>query len=158
MITEEGEAFYSDMSILYVAFKGDGNSSNKIVRNLNGDKLFLTNSYSGLKQDIDQINDSYDLVYMFGLDKTLKGDVRIESAAQRGDECFYSDLDFHSIAMRLNTSGIMTDIGNTPIQSLCNEAYWYMLKKFDCHVLFFHVPSIKYITEEFIEKVRTVFP
>ena len=36
----------------YVAFKGNGNSSNKIVRNLNGDKLFLTNSYGGLKNDI----------------------------------------------------------------------------------------------------------
>lgn len=146
------------MSVLYVAFKGDGNSGNKIVRNLHGDKLFLTNSYSGLKKDIDHVSGTYDLVYMFGLDKTLKGNVRIESAAKRGDECFYSDLDFDSISMKLNQCGINTHIGNTPIQSLCNEAYWYMLRKFDCHVLFFHVPSIKNITEEFIEKVRAVFP
>lgn len=146
------------MSVLYVAFKGNGNSGNKIVRNLNGDKLFLTNSYSGLKKDIDHINGTYDCIYMFGLDKTLKGNVRIESAAQREDVCFYSDLDFHLIAMKMNTSGIMTHIGNTPIQSLCNEAYWYMLRKCNCHALFFHVSSIKYITEEFIEKVRTVFP
>ncbi len=27
------------MSTLYVSFKGNGNSANKIVRNLNGDKL-----------------------------------------------------------------------------------------------------------------------
>lgn len=146
------------MSVLYVAFKGNGNSGNKIVRNLGGDKLFLTNSYSGLKKDIEYINDSYDHVYMFGLDKTLKGNVRIESVAKRGDVCLYSDLDFYAIAMRLNKSGINTQIGNTPNQSLCNEAYWYMLRKYNCHVLFFHVPSIKYITEEFIEKVRTVFP
>ncbi len=90
------------MSVLYVAFKGNGNSGNKIVRNLSGDKLFLTNSYSGLKRDIDQINGTYDFVYMFGLDKALNGNVRIECAAQRGDVCLYSDLDFHSIAMKLN--------------------------------------------------------
>ncbi len=66
------------MSVLYVAFKGNGNSSNKIVRSLSGDKLFLTNSYSGLKKDIDNISGTYDLVYMFGLDKKLKGNIRID--------------------------------------------------------------------------------
>lgn len=95
------------MPTLYAAFKGNGNSANKIVRGLDGDKLFLTNSYGGLKKDIDNVNDTYDL-------------------------------------------------GNTPTQSLCNEAYWYMLKKCNCHVLFFHVPSIKYITEDFIAKISAV--
>lgn len=144
------------MSVLYVAFKGNGNSANKIVRSLSGDKLFLTNSYSGLKKDIDNINGTYDFVYMFGLDKGLKGKVRIDCVAQREDVCLYSDMDFNSIAMEMNKTGIITYIGNTPSQSLCNEAYWYMLRKFNCHVIFFHVPSIKYITEDFIEKVRTV--
>lgn len=31
------------MPTLYAAFKGNGNSANKIVRGLDGDKLFLTN-------------------------------------------------------------------------------------------------------------------
>ncbi len=70
--------------------------------------------------------------------------------------CLYSDVDFNSIAMNLSQNGIITDIGNTPTQYLCNEAYWYMLRKFNCHVIFFHVPSIKYITENFIEKIRSV--
>lgn len=51
------------MSTLYVGFKGNGNSSNKIVRSLSGDKSFLTNSYEGLKKDIDSISDTYDSVY-----------------------------------------------------------------------------------------------
>ena len=144
------------MSTLYVAFKGNGNSANKILRSLNGDKLFLTNSYNGLKKDIDKINGIYDSVYMFGLDKRLKGTVRIECVAQKDDVCLYSDMDFNSIATKLNKSGIITDLGNIPAQSLCNDAYWYMLRKCNCHVVFFHVPSIKYITENFIEKVRTV--
>ena len=144
------------MPTLYVAFKGNGNSANKIVRSINGDKLFLTNSFDGLKKDIDNINGTYDLVYMFGLDKRLKGNIRIDCVAQRGNVCLYSDVDFNSIAMNLSQNGIITDIGNTPTQYLCNEAYWYMLRKFNCHVIFFHVPSIKYITENFIEKIRSV--
>ena len=144
------------MSILYVAFKGNGNSANKVVRSLDGDKLFLTNSYNGLKKDIDNINSTYDLVYMFGLDKGLKGNIRIDCIARRGDVCLYSDVDYNSIAMNLSQNGIITDIGNTPTQYLCNEAYWYMLRKFNCHVIFFHVPSVKYVTENFIEKIRSV--
>lgn len=144
------------MQALYVAFKGEGNSSNKIVRSLTGDKLFLTNSYNGLKKDIEHINGTYDVVYMFGLDKRLKGNVRIDCVAQRGGVCLYSDVDIPSIALALNKSGMITYMGNTPIQSLCNEAYWHMLKKYNCHVVFFHVPSIKYITDSFIDKVRTV--
>lgn len=143
------------MSLLYVAFKGNGNSGNKIVRSLSGDKVFLTNSYIGLKKDIDNINSTYDLVYMFGLDKELQGNIRIDCVAGRGDEYLCSDLDFNSIAAKLNKNGIVTNISNLPTHYLCNEAYWYMLRKFNGHVVFFHVPSIKYITEDFIEKVRT---
>lgn len=142
------------MPVLYVAFKGNGNSSNKIVRNLNGDKLFLTNSYGGLKKDIDNINRTYDLVYMFGLDKNLKGSIRIDCVAQRDEVYLYSAVNVDSIAMKLNQNGIITNIGNTPSQSLCNEAYWYMLRKCSCHVIFIHVPSIRYVTEDFIGKVR----
>lgn len=57
----------------------------------------------------------------------------------------------------MNKSGIIIDIGNTPTRSLCNEAYWYMLRKCDRHAVFFHVPSMKYITEDFIEKMKEAF-
>lgn len=98
------------MPVLYVAFKGNGNSSNKIVRKLNGDKLFLTNSYGGLKNDIDNINCTYDLVYMFGLDKNLKGNIRIDCVAQRDQVYLYSTVNVDSIAMKLNQNGIITNI------------------------------------------------
>lgn len=91
---------------------------------------------------------------MFGLDKNLKGNIRIDCVAQRDKVCLYSTVNVDSIAMKLNQNGIITNIGNTPIQSLCNEAYWYMLRKYNCHVIFIHVPSKKYVTEDFIEKVR----
>lgn len=142
------------MRTLHVAFKGKGNSSNKIVSSLIGDKLFLTNSYMGLKKDIDSIDETYDLIYMFGLDKQLRGDIRIERIAQKDGVYLSSDIDLNTIKAKLNQNGIVANIGNAPTKYLCNEAYWYMLRKYDNHVVFFHVPSIKYINEEFIEKMK----
>jgi len=140
---------------LYVGFKGNRNSSNIIVSNLIGEKLYLTNSYAGICKDIENISNTYDLVYMFGLDKTLRGGIRIDCVAKRDDVCLYSDIDFDRLAEKLIERGIITSIGNTPKQTLCNEAYWYMLRKYNCNVIFLHVPSIKYITESFIERVQS---
>lgn len=145
------------MSTLYVAFKGKGNSSNKIVSSFAGDKLFLTNSFMGLKKDIDGINNTYDLVFMFGLDKSLKEEIRIESVAVKDDVRLYSDMDLDAIKVKLNNYGIFAAIENTPTKCLCNEAYWYMLRKYNNHVVFFHVPSIKYISEAFLVKIQKVF-
>ena len=142
------------MRTLYVAFKGKGNSSNKIVSNFTGDKLFLTNSYKGLKRDIDSVNDTYDLVYMFGLDKKLRGDIRIDSVAEKDGVRLCSDIDLETIKIKLNEIGIAAGIGTTPTKYLCNAAYWYMLNKYDNCVVFFHVPSIRYITEEYIVNIR----
>lgn len=142
------------MSALYVAFKEKGNSSNKIVSSFAGDKLFLTNSYIGLKKDIDSISDTYDIVYMFGLDKNLKGNIRIESTALKDDALLKSNIDLDAIMTKLNQNGIVANIGNKPTQYLCNEAYWHMLRKYNYQVVFFHVPSMKYINEGFIEKIR----
>lgn len=142
------------MRILYVAFKGKGNSSNKIVSSFDGDKLFLTNSYMGLNRDIDSIHDTYDLVYMFGLDKQLRGDIRIDSVAAKDGVRLCSDIDLDAIMTKLNENGIAVSIGTTPTKYLCNEAYWCMLNKYDNHVVFFHVPSIRYITGEYIEKIK----
>ena len=66
------------MKTLYVGFKGIHNSSNKLVQNLQGEKYFLTNSFEGLKRDIENLVGEYEQVYMFGLDKALKDSVRIE--------------------------------------------------------------------------------
>lgn len=143
-----------NMSTLYVAFKGKGNSSNKIVSSFAGDKLFLTNSFMGLKKDIDGINNTYDLIFMFGLDKSLKGEIRIESVAVKDNVRLYSDMDLDAININLSKYGISASIGNTPTIYLCNEAYWYMLRKYNNHVAFFHVPSIKYISEDFIKKIQ----
>lgn len=143
------------MRILYVAFKGKGNSSNKIVSNLIGEKLFLTNSFDGLKNDIDNIADTYDLIYMFGLDKNLKGNIRIDIVAEKDGLRLFSDIDVDPIISKFHQKGITANTGTTPTKYLCNEAFWYMLRKYNNHVVFFHIPSIKYISEDFIEKIKS---
>ena len=50
------------MKTLYVGFKGIHNSSNKLVRNLQGEKYFLTNSFEGLKRDIENLVGEYEQV------------------------------------------------------------------------------------------------
>ncbi len=144
------------MERLYVAFKGRGNSSNKIVNCITGEKIFLTNSFDGLKRKIAGISKPYNSVYMFGLDKSLKGHIRIESIAIKDKKVLCSDLNLNEILQTLNNHGIYATIGSNPKNSLCNEAFWYMLQKFDHQVAFFHVPSIRYINEEFLEKIKSI--
>lgn len=141
---------------LYVAFKGAGNSSHKLVSNLGGENLFLTNSLTGLKRDIDNLQGDFDVIYMFGLDKTLKGNVRIETHAVQNHRVIFSRLNLDMLAVKLNKCGVRAELGNTPKQTLCNEAYWHMLHKYDGCVVFFHIPSIRYIEENFINAFRLI--
>ena len=60
------------MKVLCTGFKGKNNSSYYLLSKISGQKLFLTNSYDGLKKDIMNVTDKYDLVVMFGLDTSLK--------------------------------------------------------------------------------------
>lgn len=70
------------MEILYTGFKGEHNSSYRLVNGLKENKLFLTNSFDGLKKDIENISKEFDVVYMFGLDKNLYDSFRIEKCAK----------------------------------------------------------------------------
>lgn len=139
---------------LYVAFKGKGNSSHKLVADLGGESLFLTNSMAGLKKDIADLQGEHDVIYMFGVDKTLKGNVRIETHAIQDRQVIFSRLDLDTLALKLTRNGVSAKLGHTPRQSLCNEAYWHMLHKYDGHAVFFHVPSIRYIEESFVQAFR----
>ena len=50
--------------ILFTGFKGKNNSSCILAEQLSQEHLLLTNSYAGLKRDIDCIDKEYDLVVM----------------------------------------------------------------------------------------------
>ena len=145
------------MKTLYVGFKGIHNSSNKLVRNLQGEKYFLTNSFEGLKRNIENLVGEYEQVYMFGLDKALKDSVRIEKCAEKDGERIYTQMQLYGIEECLKNNAIPYSVSHNSTHYLCNEAYFYMLKKMNGHVVFVHIPSTKNLTEEMLQKLVLVF-
>ena len=81
-------------NILYTGFKGRYNSSFAAVNSMNGNRTFLTNSFSSIMRDISKIECEYDKIIMFGLDKTLKNEIRFETAAEHNGEFLYTKADF----------------------------------------------------------------
>ena len=95
--------------------KATTNSSpSTLVRYLSKNPYLLTNSFGGVKQDIENLADYYEYVLMFGVDKNLKNSVRIERVAEREGICLLSDLDLDDISKRLNVAGVKNCISNTP--------------------------------------------
>ena len=138
------------MNTLYVGFKGKNNASYKLVSQLNGDKLFLTNSFGGLAKDIQKLGCEYSAVYMFGIDKTLREYVRIESCAEQNGCFLTSNLLLENIAEKLLANGVKSSISNRPTKYLCNDAYYRMLERVNGNAVFIHIPSIKHISDELI--------
>lgn len=145
------------MKILYVGFKGIHNISNKLVNCIQGDKYFLTNSFDGLKRDIDNLQDDYERVYMFGIDKTLKNSVRIEKCAEKNGQKIYTKMELSEMKHRLKGERIHYSVSERPTYYLCNEAYYYMLKKMKGNTVFIHIPSLKNFTEDLLQQLILAF-
>lgn len=143
--------------VLYVGFKGKNNSSHKLVESLKGDKCFLTNSFNGLKKDIDNVNDKYDIVYMFGLDKTLKDTIKVEKCAKLNNHIVRSKVDLSNITEKFYEYGVKYIISQQPTYYLCNDAYYHMLCKMKRQAIFFHIPSLKYLSEDLHQQLLNVF-
>lgn len=141
---------------LYIGFKGKNNASSTLVRYLSKNPYLLTNSFGGVKQDIENLANYYDCALMFGVDKNLKNSVKIERVAEREGICLLSDLDLDDISKCLNEAGVKNCISNTPTHYLCNEAYWFSLQKFKGKAVFIHIPTIKNMGDDFFEKMREV--
>lgn len=141
------------MRVLYTGFKGKNNSSYQLVSNISGEKLFLTNSFEGLKKDIVNVKDSYDLVVMFGLDTSLKDAVRIERVTELEGVEIVTEIDCDKICGCLTANGVGCAVSNIPTQYLCNVAYFHMLQKVSGKAVFIHVPSTKNMSEGLIEKI-----
>ena len=78
------------MKILYTAFKGKNNTSYQVASCLNGAVLLLTNSFHGLERDINTAVGNYDVVYMLGVDKSLKNKIKIETCAEYNGERIFT--------------------------------------------------------------------
>ena len=145
------------MSTLCIGFKGTHNPSSHLVTALPGDTLLLTNSIPGLTQDIAGINRGYDAVYLFGIDKTLNGTVRVETCAQVCGHTLTTALDPTPICATLAAQGLPAAISHIPTHYLCNEAYYQLLLKFQGNALLIHIPGLRHMTEETLNKLRLTF-
>ena len=136
------------MRILYVGFKGKNNTSFRLVSALDGERLFLTNSFSGIERDIEAMNAEYDAVIMFGLDKPLSNAVRIENQAALHGDTLSTVLSTEQMAELFVKNGINCEISARPTHYLCNDAYYRMLRKTNGKAMFVHIPGSRYMTDE----------
>ena len=140
--------------ILLTGFKGKNNSSGNLVQTISQNYKLLTNSFDGVKNDIEGINGDFAFLIMFGCDKNLKDSVRIERFAQKNNEKITSAMDLENISKRLGNVGIKNIISDVTGAYLCNEAYWSALKKFNNKAVFIHIPTFKNIDDDFIKKMK----
>ncbi len=144
----------NSLKILLTGFKGKNNSSGKLVQAISENYRLLTNSFDGLKKDIEEISGDINFLIMFGCDKNLKDSVRIERFAEKNGEKIASGADQAKISTSLDKAGIENCISDTSGHYLCNEAYWYALKKLNGKAVFIHIPTIKNLDESFIDKMK----
>lgn len=141
---------------IHIGFKGKNNTSCLLVKAISADSYLLTNSFEGLKRDIELLSRSYDQVILFGIDKNLSDTVRIEMVAEKDTQEF-SALNLEDISAQLDAVGISNYISDKPTHYLCNAAYWYLLRKFNGKAVLIHIPSIKNINENLMEDLQLVF-
>lgn len=134
------------MKVLITAFYGKFNASNMLVDiiDLEVDKLILTNSFVKLEQQLNSILlEEYDLILMFGINKFLKDEIRLEQTAKL-DNIINTCLDINYIS-KLCNGFIKTSINNVPTRYLCNSAYYHALKR-NKKTLFIHIPGFSKIS------------
>lgn len=137
------------MNILLTAFKGEHNSSYQLIKNIECDKLYLTNSFAGLEKDIEKSNcEKYSAVIMFGLDTKLKDQIRIDVRAKM--ECRTMDTiwDVSAVSEIFGRCAVSNYISKQPTKYLCNYAYYLMQTKMCGRAVFIHIPPLQYITAE----------
>ena len=134
------------MKVLLTAFYGKYNASNMLVDMIddNVDRLILTNSFVKLEQELNNIAlEEYDLILMFGINKFLKDEIRLEETAKL-DDTLNTYIDINSMCQLCNKY-IKTSINNVPTKYLCNSAYYHTLKR-NQNTLFIHIPGFSKIT------------
>lgn len=100
--------------VLLTGFKGKNNSSSILVQSISENYRLLTNSFEGLKKDIEEIDEGFDFLIMFGCDKNLKDSVRIERFAEKNGEKIASALDLENISKNLAAAEINNFISDSP--------------------------------------------
>ena len=145
---------------IFIGFKGKNNNSSIIAQTLAenyGHCLLLTNSFYGVQKGIEDIADVYQTAFLFGIDKTLRNEICIETIAQKSSEKYRTKIDFQKLSRCFEAAGILCTISDSPTFYLCNEAYWFALQKFKGNAILIHIPTIKNADENFAENIKKAF-
>ena len=116
----------------------------------------MKNSFNGLKRDIEALSPVYDSVILFGIDKNLTDTIRIEMVAEK-DTREFSMLNLEDVSAQLEAAGVSNYLSTKPTHYLCNEAYWYLLRKYHGKAVLIHIPSSKNLNENLIAGLKYVF-
>ena len=110
------------MKILYTGFRGKNNASCQLVELINpNDKVLLTNSFEGIKKDLDNISlESYDLIIMFGINKNLKDKLIIEINSNLNLEHLNTKVNYDKLKSTISNNDIEVDLNFKPKKYLCN--------------------------------------
>lgn len=144
------------MKILFTGFKGTHNTSFQLVSYIGKEAFYLTNSVQGLKRDIESIDQIFDMVIMFGVDKSLAHTIRIETCAENNGEIVYTDFQIDSLECICRKKSVPYTISYKPAGYLCNTAYYCMLQK-NPNTVFIHIPSLKGMSPTLFEKLSNLF-
>lgn len=142
---------------LYIGFKGKNNASCILVNSISTDSYLLTNSFEGLKKDIEALSYLYNSIILFGIDKNLKDTVRIERVAEIDNKAVSSILNLSKISKQIEAVGIPNHVSDKPTHYLCNSAYWYLLQKYNGKAVLIHIPSIKNFNKHFTDNLIQAF-
>ena len=140
--------------MLFIGFKGKNNLSGVMVKELGQDYCLLTNSFGGVKRDIDAVDGAYDSAVLFGVDKKLSDTVRIERTAEKDGILCSSVLDLEEMTDAFRETGLEVKVSGIPTAYLCNEAYWHLLQKFSGRAVLIHIPTMKNADETFVKKIQ----
>ncbi len=140
--------------MLFVGFKGKKNSSALLVSALSPQHYLLTNSFAGLRKDVEELSPDYEEIWLFGVDKSLVDSIRIERVAEKDGALRSTTLDVEDLAARFSGAGLKATVASHPTKYFCNEAYWHLLGKYAGKAVLIHLPTIKHFEEEWISKVK----
>lgn len=129
------------MKVLCICFYGKYNASNILLDTIEAvDKLVLTNSFSKLEKELMCCEiEAYNLILMFGINKNLTNEIRLEKVAEFG-EVLYTKIDIEKIHW-ICQKRIKSTINEVPTTYLCNRAYYHVLKR-NGNACFIHIPGM----------------
>jgi pyrrolidone-carboxylate peptidase len=132
------------------------NASCNLINSINPkDKIYLTNSFEGIKKDLSNIDlESYDYILMFGINKNLKDKLMIEVKSVSNKVYNNTNINYNKLKEYIKENGINVDVNYNPTQYLCNFAYYGVLSR-NSNAVFIHIPGLSKITD--FEKLVKLF-